>query len=84
MTERFNVIQFFPDGTYEYVLRNADAETAVDTAKSYTERPAAMIGMIRQVMITDDGDRCCFLWQYGRGVLFPHLKNKTPSRPRVK
>lgn len=46
MTGEFSVYQFFPDDTSECVAQFVDAGTAVETAKSYTERPAALlIGM---------------------------------------
>jgi hypothetical protein len=67
----FSVYQFFPDGTYECVLRFADAKTAVETAKSYTDRPAALIGVIRRVIITDGGDFTNFEWKFGEGVTYP-------------
>ncbi|MPZ36644.1 MAG: hypothetical protein GEU95_01050 [Rhizobiales bacterium] len=67
----FSVFQFFPNGDYECVAQLVDGKTAVETAKSYTTRPAALIGIIRRVIITDGGDCCCFEWKYGQGVTFP-------------
>lgn len=67
----YSVCQFFADGSYEYVARFVGAEEAVNTAKSYTERPAAKIGIIQRVIITDGGDCCCFEWQFGKGVTYP-------------
>ncbi len=67
----FSVYQFFPDDTSECVAEFVDAETAVTIAKSYTERPAAKIGIIQRVIITDGGDFTNFEWKYGQGVTYP-------------
>lgn len=66
----FSVAIFYPDGTNEYVKRFVDAREAVETAKSWTERPAALIGVIRKVIITDGGDFTNFQWEYGKGITF--------------
>ena len=47
------------------------AEEAVETARSYTTRPAAVLGIIRRVIITDGGDNTCFEWKNGEGVTYP-------------
>jgi uncharacterized Rossmann fold enzyme len=69
--ELFNVVIFFPDGSNEYVGRGLDAEPAVLMARDYATRPAAVAGFIERIMITDMDDLCCFLWQFGKGVVFP-------------
>lgn len=69
--QEFSVWQFFPDDTYECVRRNVGPQEAVETAKSYTTRPAAMLGIIRRVIITDGGDAAVFEWKHGEGVTFP-------------
>jgi hypothetical protein len=77
-TERFNVVQFFVDESYEYVRRNVSAEEAVRVAIVYSNNVAALIGTTRRVIITDGGDFCNFEWKYGSGVVFPtkeDLKN---------
>lgn len=75
----FSVFQFFPDETYECVGVHMDAENAVKQAHSYTTRPAAMIGVIRRVIITDADDYCCFEWKYGEGVTFPKREDTEGS-----
>ncbi len=76
MTEElFNVVVWFPDDSYELVLRWAPAQQAVEKAHSYISRPAGQIGIIRKVMITDAGDHCNFLWEFGKGVVFPRRKD---------
>lgn len=67
----FNVVQFFEDGSHEYVRRFVGAEEAVKTARIYTRNPAAMVGITRRVIITDGGDCTNFEWRYGEGVVFP-------------
>ena len=67
----FSVYQLLADGTTERVRAFVGAEEAVDTFKSLTERPAAQLGIIRRVIITDGGDYTCFEWRYGEGVTFP-------------
>jgi len=69
--EPFNVVQFFEDDTYEYVRRNVSAEDAVKASKHYTDSVAAKVGIVTRVIITDDGDNCCFEWKFGVGVTFP-------------
>jgi hypothetical protein len=72
----FSVVQFFPDleepdDNYEYVLRFVDPKTAVEKAHDLTTRPAAKIGIIRRVLITDGGDCVAFEWFHDKGVVFP-------------
>ena len=68
--ERFSVWQFLPDDYNEQVGADLSAEAAVNLAHSYTTRPAAMLGIIRKVIITDSGDNCVFEWRNGEGVVF--------------
>ena len=67
----FNVVQFFEDGSYEYVRRGVDAKAAVEAAKHYTECVGAVLGTTRRVIITDGGDSTNFEWRYGEGVVYP-------------
>jgi hypothetical protein len=71
MTDRFNVYQFFEDGTYEQVRTNVDGEEAVKAAHHYCNSVAAKCGVTRRVIITDSGDCTNFEWKYGEGVVFP-------------
>jgi hypothetical protein len=67
----FSVWRFFPDDTYDSACRFVDAETAVTTAKRVTDSPAAKLGVVVRVIITDGGDFTCFEWRAGEGVTFP-------------
>lgn len=71
MSELFNVVWFDPNGVYEYVGRNLEPLEAIERAKSYTERPAALIGGIARVIVTDAGDRTVFEWKHGIGITYP-------------
>lgn len=77
----FSVYQFFPNGMCDCVAQNLDARTAVETAKSYTERPAVRIGVIARVIITDADDFCVFEWKNGEGVTFPTPQMRGTARP---
>jgi pyruvate kinase len=68
---RFNVVQFFSDGTYEQVRTNVEAAEAVTSAKHYTECVGAKLGTTVRVIITDDDDVIGFEWKRGKGVTFP-------------
>jgi len=70
MNNEFSVCQFFEDGSYEFVRRFVDAETAVKAAHHYCHSVGAKIGTTRRVIITDGDDYTNFEWQYGKGVTF--------------
>jgi hypothetical protein len=72
-SHEYNVVQFFPDGSHEYLKRGVGPAEAVDCARSYTlpTRPGVMIGIIDRVVITDGGDNCIFEWRNGPGVTWP-------------
>lgn len=70
MSDEFNVVQFFPDGTYEYVRRGVTAEEAVKAAKHYCTSIGARLGTTRRVIITDGDDATNFEWKFGEGVTF--------------
>ena len=67
----FSVFQFFNDDYHECVRQGVGGQEAVETARSYMERPAAQLGVIRRVIITDGGDNTTFDWRFGEGVVFP-------------
>ena len=72
--ERFNVYFIYPDGTNTKERSWLSAEAAVAFAHEASGRPAAKIGMLHEIMITDSSDFCCFLWRHGEGVVFPKKK----------
>jgi hypothetical protein len=68
--ERFSVFIFFPDDYHICEGEGLTAEEAVRLAKRCTERPAVQLGVIKRVIITDDGDNTVFEWTHGKGVTF--------------
>lgn|SRR5262245_36106693 len=70
MSERYNVVQFFDNDTHEYVRRRVGAEDAMRATGHYTHSVAARIGMVRRVIITDDGDNTVWDWRFGDGIVF--------------
>lgn len=71
MGEVFSVVQFFEDGSYEYVRRGATPEQAMKAFRHYTSSVAARIGMTKRVIIVDGGDCINAEWKFGEGVVFP-------------
>jgi hypothetical protein len=69
--ELFSVYAFFPDETSMLDLDHVDAETAVNAAKRLTESLGARMGTTRRVIIVDADDNTCFMWVFGKGVVFP-------------
>ena len=67
----FSVFWWDPTGTYHKELSFVSAKEATEKAISLAKRPAALIGVIQKVMITDGNDFCVFLWEFGKGVVFP-------------
>jgi hypothetical protein len=76
----FSVCQFFPDDSYEYVLRFVRAKEAIERAKRLTESVGGRIGTIKRIIVTDGGDFTVFEWQFGKGVTFPqmNIEQRTP------
>ena len=77
--EKFNVIQFFLAGSYEYVRRYVGAKEAVLAAKHYTSSVGARLGTTTRVIITDSGDCTNFEWINGRGITYPPQKQNSES-----
>jgi hypothetical protein len=69
--ERFNVYFIYPDGTHTREREWVPAEEAVAFAHQASTRPAAKLGILKEIMITDSGDFCVFQWKHGEGVVFP-------------
>jgi hypothetical protein len=71
MLELFNVVQFFKDGTHEYVRRNVTIDEAMKAAHHYTRSVGARLGMTVRVIITDTSDLTNFEWRFGEGITYP-------------
>jgi len=74
--DKFNVCQFFEDGTYEYVRRFVPAEEAMTAFKHFTNSVAARTGIVQRVIITDTGDCTNAEWVYGKGLTYPLKEEK--------
>lgn len=69
--ELFNVVQFFVDGSHEYVQRAVTAEEAMQAAHRCAHNLGALLGTTARVIITDMLDMTCLEWVNGEGVTFP-------------
>ena len=69
--DKFSVCQFFEDGSYEYVARYVDPETAMEKFNHYCTSVGARMGFTVRVIITDSGDCTNYEWKYGEGITFP-------------
>jgi len=58
--DSYNVVQFFKDGSYEYVRKAVTAEEAVKATQHYTMSVGARMGTTVRVIITDMMDCTCF------------------------
>lgn len=67
----FSVWMFFEDDTHGPDVRHVDARTAVERARALTQSVGARIGVLKRVIITDDGDHTNFEWRFGEGITFP-------------
>ena len=68
--ELFDVVIFDAEGWHETFLAGATAERAVAAAKRCVDTLGSR-GIADQVIITDADDFTVFLWQRGKGVVFP-------------
>jgi hypothetical protein len=71
VSEKFNVVQFFADDTYEVVREDVSDEEAVNAAFDYFSSVGARAGTTRRVIITTQDDAIAFEWKFGEGITFP-------------
>lgn len=71
MSETFNVVQFFDGEMSDYICRGVGAAEAMSILGDYSRRPAAKIGIIRRLIVTDDGDSVNAEWKFGEGFTYP-------------
>jgi len=69
----FSVVQFFPDGTHEWVRERCSVDEALKAAEHYTQNVSAHAGLTSRVTILDGGDSIVFEWRFGEGVVFPEV-----------
>lgn len=61
----------FEDGTQECVRVRVPMEEAATAFKHYATSVAAQMGLVREVLIVDDGDLTCAHWTKEKGLVFP-------------
>lgn len=71
MTELFSVYQFFPDGSHERVCEDVSAQEAIEAAHHYCTSVGARLGVVKRVVIIDEGDCINFEWTREDGVTYP-------------
>jgi P2-related tail formation protein len=69
--DEFSVFWWDPDGNCHAERRYIGALAATELAHSLVLRPAASLGIIRRIIITDGGDFTVFEWIRGQGVTWP-------------
>jgi hypothetical protein len=81
----YAVYQFFLDGTNEQVGEGLADKAAIERAADFVRRPAATIGIIARVIVTNEGDEIVFEWRHGEGIVFPpgfaDQELKAPEEP---
>jgi hypothetical protein len=69
--ERFSVVVFDREGYWRYIDRDLPAEAAMLLARD-TALLATDLNDIDRIMITDADDFAVFLWERGKGVVYPN------------
>lgn len=72
----FNVYWWDDKGDQYEELRFVNATTAVRRARTLTNGPAAKVGVVKRVIITDGGDCINFEWKDGE-IVFGGPKHDT-------
>ena len=73
--DKFQVFQFFEDGSYELVRPWCHTDEAMRVALHYCTSVGAKLGITKRVIVVDNGDCIAFEWKFGEGVVFP-IKNQ--------
>lgn len=69
--DMFSVVLWDREGYWHYVRQGLGAEEAVKMAKRIVDRLEAGDDDIDKVAITDAGDFTNFLWERGKGIVYP-------------
>jgi len=59
----FSVYWWDPEGQQYEEARFTDITTVQSAVSRLTGGPAAKMGIIKRVLVTDGGDCCCFEWK---------------------
>jgi hypothetical protein len=76
MSEEFSVYWWDREGGQHEEMRFVAVESALRAVTRLTQGPAAMLGMVQRVLITDGGDCTCFDWRDGK-LIYP-LRESAP------
>lgn len=80
MSEReFSLYWWDPDGSIHEELRFVGAEEAVKRSFTLANGPAAKMGIVKRIMITDGGDFCVFDWNSDAGVIWPDRESQVDN-----
>ena len=73
MSERaeYSVYWWTPEDDQMTESRFILLDLAMHQVKRLTSGPAAQLGMVKRVIITDGGDCIVFEWKQGEGITFP-------------
>ena len=71
MTGEFTVWWWDASDGQHKELSFVDAQRAVEAAHRLCKGPAALLGMVKRVIITDGGDYTNFEWKHGEGITYP-------------
>lgn len=74
MSAEFSVWWWDRDDGQHRELSFVEAEPAMHAVRRLTTGPAALMGIVQRVIITDGGDCTCFEWLKDKGVTFPKEK----------
>ena len=82
MENEFSVYWWDRDGGQHRELQFVDVDTALKATRRLCCGPAAALGVVKKVMITDGGDHCNFLWEDGR-LIYPtnEMRKAAMSKP---
>lgn len=69
--EHFNVYFIYPDDSNTIEREHLSPMEAIEFAAQAIRRPAAQMGIIKAIIITDVLDCCVFHWKHGEGIVFP-------------
>lgn len=71
MDNEFSVYWWDRDNGQHKELRFVTSDAAVKAAHRLTHGPAAVLGIVQRVIITNGGDRIVFEWKHKEGQTWP-------------
>lgn len=71
MSGEFSVYWWDDQGAQHTEYRYVDINVVKSAIMRLCKGPAAILGIVNRVMVTDGGDNACFDWNKTDGVVFP-------------